>query len=145
MSQTAMMRTILLTFVAACLAGCAGQDEKDEPREDPVTRAVEDFIDVRQLEETDRIVTGSSDGWTQLNEHYILYSGRRDTYLVEFTRRCHELNDNTRITPDRRWDNNYIRPKFDTIRGCRIARAFELSETELTELENIGEAPGSRN
>lgn len=132
-------------LVLAVLSACAAQDEQAEPRDEPVTDAIRDFIDVRQLEETDSIATGSNDGWTILNERFILYNGRRDTYLVEFVRRCYELNDNTRITPDRRWDNNYIRARFDTIRGCRIAHIYPLSEAEQAELENIGEAPGSRN
>jgi hypothetical protein len=60
-------------------------------------------------------------------------------------RRCHELKDNTRITPDKRWDTNIVRAKFDTIRGCRIAAIYALDEAEAAELKNIGEAPGSRN
>lgn len=129
----------------AVISACSAQDEKADPKDEPVSEAVRDFIEVRQLEEADSIATGSNDGWTMLNDRFILYHGRRDTYLVEFARRCYELTDNTRITPDRRWDNNYIRAKFDTIRGCRIAKMYELSEAEQAELENIGEAPGSRN
>ena len=53
--------------------------------------------------------------------------------------------DNTRITPDKRWDSNKIRARFDTIRGCRIGSVYALTEAELAELESIGEAPGSRN
>ena len=89
--------------------------------------------------------TGSSDGWTQIDDTFILYTARRDTYLVEFGRPCWELRDNTRITPDKRWDANSIRARFDTIRGCRIHSIFALDEAEVAELENIGEAPGSRN
>ena len=89
--------------------------------------------------------SGTRDGWDPINEHFILYTGRKDTYLVEFARACWELRDNTRITPDRRWDANVIRSRFDTIRGCRIDRIYALTEAEVTELENIGEAPGTRN
>ena len=46
---------------------------------------------------------------------------------------------------DRRNDANTLRARFDTIRGCRIHRIFALNEGEVAELENIGEAPGSRN
>jgi hypothetical protein len=140
------MKAISLIAIAfVCLGACATDAEQKDPSDEPVTEAVRDFIAVRQLEQADRIATGSTDGWMTLNERFILYNGRRDTYLVEFSRRCYELTDNSRITPDLRWDSNYIRAKFDTIRGCRIAQIYELTDAEITELQNIGEAPGSRN
>lgn len=140
------MRTYqLIPLVIVFLGACATDGETKDSRDEPVTEAIRDFIDVRQLEQADSIRTGSNDGWMILNERFILYNGRRDTHLVEFARRCFELTDNSRITPDRRWDSNYIRAKFDTIRGCRIAAIYELTEAEIAELENIGEAPGSRN
>lgn len=139
------MNKSLILLVLVALVGCASQDEKDDAKEDPVTKAVVDFIEVRNLEEVDAITSGGNDGWKELNIQYLLYEGRRDTYLVEFARPCYELRDNTRITPDKRWDSNYIRARFDTIRGCRIGRAFLLTEAEVAELENLGEAPGSRN
>jgi hypothetical protein len=140
-----MNPTALIVLALVCLSACATQDESRQSREDPVTAAIRDFIDVRQLEEADNMATGSNDGWMTLNDRFIIYNGRRDSYLVEFVRRCYELTDNSRITPDRRWDSNYIRAKFDTIRGCRIAAIYPLTEAEIAELENIGETPGSRN
>jgi hypothetical protein len=139
------MNKLMILFALAALLGCASQDEKDGAKEDPVTEAVLDFIEVRDLEEVDAISSGTNDGWRELNLEYLLYEGRRDTYLVEFARPCYELRDQTRITPDKRWDSSYIRARFDTIRGCRIGRVFLLTEAEVAELENIGEAPGSRN
>jgi len=127
------------------LAACASQDEQAEESTQDVTQAVRDFIELRELKELDALKSGTNDGWQQLDDRFILYSGRRETYLVEFSRRCYELNDNTRIIPDKRWDSNTVRAKFDTIRGCRIARIYRLDEAEVAELENIGEAPGSRN
>ena len=136
------------------LAACASQDEQaeestqDEQAEEStqdVSQAVRDFVELRGLEELDALRSGTNDGWQQLDDRFIIYSGRRETYLVEFARRCHELNDNTRITPDKRWDTNTVRAKFDTIRGCRIGKIYGLTEAEVAELENIGEAPGSRN
>ena len=139
------MNKLMILFALAALLGCASQDEKDGAKEDPVTEAVLDFIEVRDLEEVDAISSGTNDGWRELNLEYLLYEGRRDTYLVEFARPCYELRDQTRITPDKRWDSSYIRARFDTIRGCRIGRVFLLTEAEVAELENIGEVPGSRN
>jgi hypothetical protein len=100
---------------------------------------------VRELEELDAMKSGTNDSWRAIGDMFVIYSGRRDEYLVEFARRCYELRDNSRITPDKRWDSNQVRAKFDTIRGCRIAHIYALDEAEVAELENIGEAPGSRN
>jgi len=144
------MRTTGLKKAAAMaaaffLAACASQEEQAEESTQDVTQAVRDFIELRELEELDRLKSGTNDGWQQLNDRFIIYNGRRETYLVEFSRRCYELNDDTRITPDKRWDSNTVRARFDTIRGCLIARIYGLDEAEVAELENIGEAPGSRN
>ena len=139
------MKTIIFAFVLALLAGCAGQDEKEKMSTQDMTQAVRDFIEVRELEELDALKSGTNDSWRAVGDTFVIYSGRRDEYLVEFARRCHELRDNSRITPDKRWDSNQIRARFDTIRGCRIAHIYALDEAEVAELENIGEAPGSRN
>ena len=139
------MKNIIYLLGIILLAGCAGQDEKDDPSTQDSEQAVRDFIELRELEELDSLRSGNSDGWTQINETFILYKGRKDTYLVEFARRCHELRDNTRIIPDHRWDATTIRARFDTLRGCRIHRIYALDEAEIAELKNIGEAPGSRN
>ncbi|MDJ0812457.1 MAG: DUF6491 family protein [Woeseiaceae bacterium] len=139
------MKKLFTLLGIVVLAGCAGQDETDDPSTQDIGQAVRDFIELRELEELDALKSGTRDGWTQIDETFILYTGRRDTYLVEFARRCYELNDHTRITPDERWDANLVRARFDTIRGCRIAKIYALTEGEVAELENIGEAPGSRN
>jgi len=144
------MRTTGLKKAAAMaaaffLAACASQEEQAEESTQDMNQAVRDFIELRELEELDRLKSGTNDGWQQLDDRFIIYNGRRETYLVEFIRRCYELNDDTRITPDKRWDSNTVRARFDTIRGCLIARIYGLDEAEVAELENIGEAPGSRN
>ena len=139
------MKTIIFVIALALLSGCASQDEKEHMSTQDMTQAVRDFIEVRDLEELDVMKSGTNDSWRAVGDTFVIYSGRREEYLVEFARRCHELRDNTRITPDKRWDSNQIRAKFDTIRGCRIAHVYALDEAEVAELENIGEAPGSRN
>ena len=136
------IKQLVVVIAAGGLAACAAQEE--QPSTQDMTQAVRDFIEVRQLQELDSLHSGSNDSWQQLgdDERFILYEGRRETYLVEFVRRCYELNDNTRIMADKRWDSNLIRARFDTLRGCRIAKIYALSEAELAELENIGDAPG---
>jgi hypothetical protein len=143
--RTTGMKIAAAIAAAFFLAACASQDEKAEESTQDVNQAVRDFVELRELEELDALKSGTNDSWQQLSESFIIYSGRRETYLVEFSRRCYELNDNTRITPDKRWDTNAVRAGFDTIRGCRIAKIYGLDEAEVAELENIGEAPGSRN
>jgi hypothetical protein len=139
------MKNIIYLLGLILLGACAGQDEKDDPSTQDIEQAVRDFIELRELEELDSLRSGNNDGWSLIDETFILYTGRRDTYLVEFARRCWELRDNTRIIPDKRWDSSNVRARFDTIRGCRIHRIYALTEAEVAELENIGEAPGSRN
>jgi hypothetical protein len=139
------MKGLALVLVAALFAACATQDEAAEQSTQDTTQAVRDYIEVRGLQEADKILTSSSDQWTALEEYFLLYEGRRETHLIEFNRRCWELDDNTRIVADQRRDANYIRSRFDTIRGCRIHRIYTLAEYEVEELENIGEAVGSRN
>lgn len=139
------MKIAAATAAALFLTACASQDEQAEESTQDMTQAVRDFIELRGLEELVALKSGTNDGWQQLDDRFIIYSGRRETYLVEFHHPCYELRDNTRITPDKRWGSNTIRAKFDTIRGCRISKIYGLDEAEAAELENIGEAPGSRN
>ena len=138
------MKTLITLVAALLIAGCASSEEKELSTQD-INQSVRDFIELRDLESLDELKSGSHDSWQEITDTFILYKGRRDTYLVEFSRRCWELNDNTRITADKRWDTNVVRARFDTIRGCRIAAIYALTEAEVAELKNIGEPPGSRN
>jgi len=137
------MKTTILILAAAALVACASQEE-EQSRQDQV-QAVRDFIEVRELEELDKLNSDSSDSYQSIENYFLIYEGRRDMYLVEFHHRCWELDDNTRIVADVRHDSNKIRARFDTIRGCRIQKIYALTEAEAVELENLGEAPGSRN
>ena len=139
------MKKTALILAAAFLTACATQEPTEENSTQDVAQAVRDFIDVRELEEVNRLSTSQSDHWEQLDLNFLLYKSRRQTYLVEFTRRCWELDDNRRIVADERRSGSHIYARFETIRGCRIRRLFALTEHEVAELENIGEAVGSRN
>ena len=100
-------------LMAALVSGCATQPETEE--ED----AIADFIAVAELEPLDVVRLGPiRQQWNfkQLNEDYVVLRARDDYYLVEFRRRCRELNRND-ITPDIRYDSNRLRPGIDTIRG----------------------------
>lgn len=141
MTVATITRVFIALFIMA-LTGCATPDTRETQDKE---QAVRDFIDVRGLEALDRMPRSDRDSWKVLEDHFLIYYSRRGDYLVEFARRCHELRDNTTITPDERWDNNWIRARFDTLRGCHIHRIYALSEAEVAELKDIGESPGSRN
>lgn len=139
------MKNAAVLLAALLLGACATSDPAEEQSTQDTAQAVRDFVEVRGLDEADKMLTASSDSWTVLDQRYLLYRGRRETHLVEFSRRCYELDDNTRIVADERRSSKYIYARFDTIRGCRIHRLYALGEDEVAELESIGEAVGSRN
>ena len=90
------------------------------------------------------IRTANNDHWEEIDENFIIYTARRSAFLIEFMRRCHELNEHP-VVADKRDSGNVVRARFDTLRGCHIARIFPLTEDEVAELSAIGESPGSRN
>ena len=137
-----MKITLAGTLLLISLFACASQDGRPA---DEAEQAIRDFIAVRNLEELDRMRSGDSDGWEKIADKFIIFRTRRDQYLVEFNRRCHELDDYSRIVADRRRDSGYIYARFETLRGCQIARIYGLTEAEEAELEQLGDAPGSRN
>lgn len=141
------MKRILLLLTVIVLGACATKDggSQRENTERSQNQSILDFIDVRELQEVDKLRSTERDGWDTVTMSYVIYKARRDRYLVEFSRPCYELRDNREVTPDLRTNPNVIRSKFDTLRGCRIARIFALSPDEAEELKNIGEAPGNRN
>ncbi len=133
----------LMLFALAVLTGCAST-----PEETPAdVLAIQDYIAVAELTEVDKMRTSRDAGMEKLgNKRYIFHKAARQTYLVEFQRDCWALYDDTRIatdplTWDQRHDANYLRPRMDTIRGCRIGRAFEVNEGQIEEIRNLGEAP----
>ena len=139
------MKSVSLLIAATLLIACAAQDEQEAKSTQDEVQAVRDFIEVRRLEKLDKMPSTNSDSWQTIGNRFLIYKGRRASYLVEFSRRCYEIEDDTRIVADKRWDSHNIRSRVDTIRGCRIHQIYGLTENEAAELENIGEAPGSRN
>jgi len=137
-----MTRTMLVALMAALVA-CASQ-ETTQIREEQ-DQAIRDFIAVRGLQELAKIRSSGSEGWDRLSDHFIIYNTRRGSFLFEFARRCYELDDASRVTPDVRADPNAIRARFETLRGCSIHKIYALTKAEGAELRELGEAPGSRN
>jgi len=126
------MRTAIFAVSMALVAACAGTPEIPED-----TQAVRDYVEVGELEEVDRIRTHGSDEWTPVTLHFAMYSARDGRFLLEFTRLCREMYDNTAITPDRRYDHNVMRRGIDTLRGCRIDKMYPLTEAQAQEIEAL--------
>ena len=136
-----MNKKTISIFAIALLSACASQERATTQ---DTEQAVRDFIDVRELAETEDMRTSNRDRWNALDQNFILYEAGKETYLLEFVRRCHELDD-LPVVADLRKSGNLVRARFDTLRGCRIAKLFPLTESEVAELKAIGESPGSRN
>ena len=128
------MRTIILAAMLSMLTACAGTSEVPAD-----TQAVRDYVAVGELAEVDRVRTHGSDRWTPLTNTFVLYSGRDGAVLLEFSRECREMFDIATITPDRRYDYNFMRRGTDTLRGCRIDRMYPLTDAQAEEIKTLVE------
>lgn len=135
------MKNKAVIAILVMLTACAAQEEATTQ---DAEQAVRDFIDVRQLQEAKEMRTSNNDSWEEIDENFVIYKTRHEVFLLEFTRRCYELNQYP-VVADERQSGNVVRARFDTLRGCHIAKLFPLTEGELAELSAIGESPGSRN
>ena len=132
------MRLTALLLAACGLAACSVSGVRQADPE-----AVRDFISANELQPVDEIRTSQGDGHTVLNDYFVIYNTRKAHYLVEFKRKCFDIDDPTQITPDNRSDPNRIRPRFDSIRGCFIDTIYALNDAQDIELRNLGAAPGN--
>jgi len=134
------MRTISLLASLALVAACAGT-----PETPPDTEAVRDYVEVGELAQVDQVRTHGNDGWRPVTRYFVVYEARDGQFLLEFTRACHEIYDNTSITPDRRYDRNVMRRRIDTLRGCRIDKMYPLTEAQVLEIEALVKSARSGN
>lgn len=133
------MKYSLVAFASLLLTACGtGYDTQE-------IEAVRDFVVANELTEVDRIRTNLRQlNYTYLNDQYVTIPTQRGDFLVEFDRLCRDLR-RTDFTPemiDRRDDPNTLRARFDTIRGCRIGKIYEITEAQSAELADLGDAPG---
>jgi len=120
-------------LITACVATDSRQDE-----------AIRDFISVEALQEEKQIRTSTRDKREIINEDFIIYEARTQSYLIEFQSGCYDLvNEN--LVADVRFDANQIRARFDTINGCGIGHIYPLDERQSAELIELAEATKSRN
>lgn len=133
-----MTRTGFLTVAAGVMLAACSTPTRPVPNP-----AVEDYIIANQLETLDRIRTRERDGWVALNNRFVLYKSRRQSYLFEFRRECKALTNIYDKAPDLRMDQGTLRARVDTLRGCMISHIYPISSDQRIELKNLGDAPGS--
>lgn len=133
-----MNRTLLLP-AALLIVSCSSTST--QPQE---IQAVRDFVAATELEEVNEIRLSETLSYTYVNDRYVTVPTRRGDYLVELKRDCFELrrNDFTPEMVDVRDNQNVLRSRFDTIRGCYIGTIYEITEAQREELRNLGDAPG---
>ena len=110
----------------------------------PSNEGVRDYIVANELVEQDRIRTFGQSGWTYVNDRFVIFRGRDQDYLLELRRECRDLRG-PGVVADVRHDHRNLRPRFDSISGCTIAKIYAINEGESIELKALGEAPGDRN
>ena len=132
------MKVHLLAAAAVLLSACASGYEPQE------VEAVRDYVVAADLKEVDQVRLYRQMSYTYVNDHYVTVPTRRGDYLVEFAGNCSELRrrDFSPEMVDTRDNRNILRARFDTIRGCRIGRIFEISDEQRKELRDLGDAPG---
>ena len=133
-----MRKPLTVAAIAAALTACATPYNPQE------IEAVRDYVAVAELQTVDRIRLDRQISYSYLNDRYVIIPSRRQDYLVEFDRNCFELRrtDFTYEMVDQRQDASTLRSRFDTIRGCRISTFYEVTDEQVKELKNLGDAPG---
>ena len=124
MKYTTLMVALLL------LAACATTEEE---RTDPI----KDFIEVSELPETDAIEVYDQPTSEAIDDKYEIVTTRRQTYLIEYTRRCSEDPFLRRVEPDVRRDARRIYAGSDTFRGCPIRKLYTMTEAQAEELREM--------
>ncbi len=133
------MNKILIVSALLVVAGCSSTTQRPQEIE-----AVRDYVAAAELEEVTDIRLREQLNYTYVNDRFVTIDARRGDYLVEFNRDCWELRQ-TQVSGgmvDVRDNHNVLRARFDTIRGCRIGKIYEITEAQREELTALGDAPG---
>ncbi len=133
------MNKLLIVPALLIIAACSSTTQRPQEIE-----AVRDYVVAAELEEVTEIRLREQMRYTYVNDRYVTIPTRRGDYLVEFLHDCWALrrNDFTPEMVDVRDNQNVLRARFDTIRGCRIAKMYEITAAQRTELTALGDAPG---
>lgn len=124
------MKLVLILLSLAGLAACGATPARHEDQ------AVADFIAVSAPGQHDSIRTRGQWDYEVLGERYVILDSGNGKYLVEFRRRCHELDERP-VKPDLRYQRNVLRARFDTIRGCVIERLYAIDDVAAEELKQL--------
>lgn len=135
-----MMNLPMIPRMAALLAlGACASDPIYFP---PASETIEDYVVAGQLEDVGLIRKTDRDSWQYVNDRYIIYRGRPNEYLIQFSHNCEGLDDNGRLPPiDIIHDHRNIRAT-DTIRGCIIEKIYSISSNQRRELRQLGQPAG---
>lgn len=138
------MKRFILIALALALTGCATSKSRSTLSPGKENEAVLDFIFTGELVETDRIRLNEPIKYLYVNDWWVIVPTRRSDYLVGFRGRCDELRRRkwTSDMIDIRVSARVLHSDYDTIRGCKIRRIYELTEIQLRELSALGDAPG---
>ena len=133
------MNKILILPALLAVAACSSTTQRPQEIE-----AVRDYIVAAELEEITEIRMRGQLSYTYVNDRFVTIDTRRGDYLLELNRDCWELrrNDFTPEMVDVRDNPNVLRARFDTIRGCRISKMYEITAEQREELTALGDAPG---
>ena len=133
------MNKLLIVPALLIIAACSSTTQRPQEIE-----AVRDYVVAAELEEVTEIRLREQMRYTYVNDRYVTIATQRGDYLVEFLRDCWELrrHDFTPEMVDVRDNQNVLRARFDTIRGCRIAKMYEITAAQRAELTALGDAPG---
>jgi hypothetical protein len=125
------------------LIACSGTVSKLGPGKE--TEAVRDFVVASELQEVNKIRLTNQIKYQYVNDYFIVFPTSRGDYLIEFRGRCSELRNRiwTADMVDIRVSARLLYADYDTLRGCSIARIYELPELQLEELKQLGDAPGN--
>ena len=138
------VRSGMIVIAATAMAACASEPTEPVPVVLDQDQVVLDLIEVRGLEEVNRMRGAERKSWEKVAPSYIVFKARRDDYLVEFIRPCMEIWNNTFFSADDTLLHNVLRARYDTIRGCRIGRIFTLTEDDHAAVELLGGGAGIR-
>ena len=132
--------TIIIPGVLVILGACAS----DPVYTVPAHQTVDDYVATSQLAEVEVIRKGDRDSWQYVNDRYVIYRGRPDTFLVEFKHNCNRLTDNSIVPVDVIHDHRNLRAT-DTIRGCIVDKMYMITNDQRIELRHLGQTPGENN
>ncbi len=124
------MRTIVWVFALLGLGACVTLDDP------PNVQVIRDLISVGELQEVEKLRVAHTPNYRPLNDFFVAVMVGEQPYLLELRTRCRALRRSisTSAELDYRRDATYIRPNWDTIRGCEIANIYQISEENLIEV-----------